>query len=365
MVAIAVSADVDRDSCRIERRTLETAVEAHQAIEGRPPRSVADLLDADLLRQAPTRYDLIDGRVVPTEGSGCRPVEAPSFALDTGPEPAIADSSSAPAEGTEAAGTASATTASTTTPLSRPECAAVAVALDRLAEVGADGTGQVATELAEVADLLQVVTRDAGSDLRADIEMVAALVDSYALNVRRLEATEPHADTETAQVIGNLVDVTPGMVRASTAREWLTTTAPTLVTVCELSPAGLRDQRAIEAFVEALGDFLETEIAQGAEFADLRELGELMLGDRGSTASSAFSNEFLRCRKDLTAHGPGDNPACDALYEACDARDLLACNDLYYVSPVGSLYESFAATCGERIQFPADGFGGYCEELDR
>jgi len=46
----------------------------------------------------------------------------------------------------------------------------------------------------------------------------------------------------------------------------------------------------------------------------------------------------------------GSDPTLDALWDACDAGDFQACDDLYDSSPFGSDYESFGATCGNRIQ---------------
>ncbi|MCH1450202.1 MAG: hypothetical protein L7U66_00220 [Acidimicrobiales bacterium] len=44
----------------------------------------------------------------------------------------------------------------------------------------------------------------------------------------------------------------------------------------------------------------------------------------------------------------GDDPDLDALWDDCDAGDDVACDDLYLRSPIGSDYESFGSTCGER-----------------
>lgn len=44
----------------------------------------------------------------------------------------------------------------------------------------------------------------------------------------------------------------------------------------------------------------------------------------------------------------GDDPDLDALWDDCDAGDDFACDDLYVRSPIGSDYESFGSTCGER-----------------
>jgi hypothetical protein len=45
----------------------------------------------------------------------------------------------------------------------------------------------------------------------------------------------------------------------------------------------------------------------------------------------------------------GDDPTLDALWDACDEGDGQACDDLYWGSPVGSEYEAFGNTCGERF----------------
>ncbi|GIG26138.1 DUF4190 domain-containing protein [Cellulomonas denverensis] len=44
----------------------------------------------------------------------------------------------------------------------------------------------------------------------------------------------------------------------------------------------------------------------------------------------------------------GDDPELDALWDACEAGDGQACDDLYWESPLGSDYEDFASTCGNR-----------------
>lgn len=46
----------------------------------------------------------------------------------------------------------------------------------------------------------------------------------------------------------------------------------------------------------------------------------------------------------------GDDPALDALWESCDAGDGESCDRLWEAAPVGSEYERFGVTCGERDQ---------------
>ena len=47
-------------------------------------------------------------------------------------------------------------------------------------------------------------------------------------------------------------------------------------------------------------------------------------------------------------NGYGDDPELDALWDACEAGDGGACDDLYWESPYGSEYEEFGETCGNR-----------------
>jgi hypothetical protein len=44
----------------------------------------------------------------------------------------------------------------------------------------------------------------------------------------------------------------------------------------------------------------------------------------------------------------GDNAALDRLWNQCDSGDMQACDDLYDQSDVGSDYENFGDTCGDR-----------------
>ena len=52
----------------------------------------------------------------------------------------------------------------------------------------------------------------------------------------------------------------------------------------------------------------------------------------------------------------GDDASLDALWDACEAEDWAACDDLYFEAPIGSEYETFGETCGNR----ADASDGSC-----
>jgi len=58
----------------------------------------------------------------------------------------------------------------------------------------------------------------------------------------------------------------------------------------------------------------------------------------------------------------GDNPDLDALWDACEAGDGVACDDLYAQADFGSGYETFGYTCGERLEEDADRPAS-CEEV--
>ncbi len=46
----------------------------------------------------------------------------------------------------------------------------------------------------------------------------------------------------------------------------------------------------------------------------------------------------------------GDDPVFDRLWERCEAGDGVACDQLWEEAPVGSEYERFGVTCGDRDQ---------------
>ena len=54
----------------------------------------------------------------------------------------------------------------------------------------------------------------------------------------------------------------------------------------------------------------------------------------------------------------GDDPELDALWDECAAGGDASCDDLYWSSPLGSEYESFGESCGERA---TNFIGGRCD----
>ncbi len=53
---------------------------------------------------------------------------------------------------------------------------------------------------------------------------------------------------------------------------------------------------------------------------------------------------------DLTPQIYGDDPVLDQLWDSCEAGVGAACDSLWRLAPIGSSYERFGVTCGERFE---------------
>lgn len=74
------------------------------------------------------------------------------------------------------------------------------------------------------------------------------------------------------------------------------------------------------------------------------------------TASVMASVEISEAFEDVMETSQstyGDDPYLDGLWDACDQGDMVACDDLFNESPLGSDYESFGESCGE-LGLPED-----------
>lgn len=63
----------------------------------------------------------------------------------------------------------------------------------------------------------------------------------------------------------------------------------------------------------------------------------------------------------VAAFGYGDDPELDLLWDGCVSGDMLDCDDLFFQAPVGSEYESFGESCGDRVE--AVDSRGLCADL--
>ena len=71
-------------------------------------------------------------------------------------------------------------------------------------------------------------------------------------------------------------------------------------------------------------------------------------------AKDVVENNLDDITNNLTGGNHGDNATLDALWDACAAEDWASCDQLYLDSPIGSEYESFGDTCGNRTDGSAD-----------
>ncbi len=86
------------------------------------------------------------------------------------------------------------------------------------------------------------------------------------------------------------------------------------------------------------------------EFGELGTFEDLVEGATGGDDAQPIGGD-TGTGIDPTAGEPfafGDDPELDVLYTACADGDFVACDDLYFASPIGSEYEAFALTCGDR-----------------
>jgi hypothetical protein len=111
-----------------------------------------------------------------------------------------------------------------------------------------------------------------------------------------------------------------------------------------------------DPFLDAFWDLCETgddgscdSLAGSAPFDSDYETFGYTCGDR--RPADALPCEF-QSSGDPFAYG--DDPAFDALWDACSVGDGSACSDLYFESPFGSVYERFGSACGDLVRAGRD-----------
>lgn len=88
---------------------------------------------------------------------------------------------------------------------------------------------------------------------------------------------------------------------------------------------------------------------------DLAALG----GSPDETTTTEATSETTDTTEDGSDGGTyGSDPELDALYDDCADGDFAACDELYTTSPIGSEYEEFGDSCGDRNE-PQ----GFCVDL--
>lgn len=219
------------------------------------------------------------------------------------------------------------------------DCGDFAEDLEALEDAGAsaDDPAAAIAALQDSADAFQDAVDSAPEEIRDDVQVLADAFSSIAddledLDLEALENTDDPEDLAAAfAALGPLFEA-------------------------------FADQDVIEASLN-IAQFCGFE---GAE--DLGDLGDVTVPDfeglLGGEGESGNPEAYSDCFNDFEADGPGDNDGCDTLYDLCDEGDLLACNDLYFSANVGSEYEHFGATCGDRIATSDQGANGFCENAD-
>lgn len=89
-----------------------------------------------------------------------------------------------------------------------------------------------------------------------------------------------------------------------------------------------------------------TGLADGLRNGDLQS--ELV---RACERAEEMLNAPEEVPDDIPFAGPvayGDDPVLDELWDRCEAGEGVACDELWEQAPIGSEYERFGVTCGER-----------------
>jgi hypothetical protein len=227
------------------------------------------------------------------------------------------------------------------------------------------GAAEQLDAMAAAVDVTRPHLADAGPTTRSLLEQLVAYVDeSRAAGVAARSTAQNTGDPATQLLTDQLILQVHGMLLNPLVMRSSFEGTDECPELSEIGTAA--DAIAVDplADIRATRDQL---VARGhGDIADTYLPEEwYAAADRDMTvALSGMQAEYDRCAVDPGAAAYGDNPGCDALYDACDVRNLLACNDLFWVALPESAYEHFAATCGERVPIGDPAWAGYCEQLD-
>jgi hypothetical protein len=244
-------------------------------------------------------------------------------------------------------------------------CATLEQALIQLSNLTETGARGLAAEMTQVTDDLDGLASSAPAAMQSDLQQLTSQLDGLATAIGELDSASVSSDEQRA-TNDALVAAVPFYLRTVASREGLAGPYPSLVVACELRSNGLDAANDMIVFSDALNAFLASDNADAPEFETLAQLADVTDHTRrGRTAMSTFVSAFNDCRGEPDAETYGDNPGCDRLHDACETGDLLACNDVYYSSPLRSGYETFGYFCGDRLTVgqQSNAFGGYCELL--
>lgn len=217
----------------------------------------------------------------------------------------------------------------------------------------------IGTLVVGVLGLLLVLANQDRSDLDATISAKDDEIDRLTGELTAVSGREDvllaqNGDLE-AQLATALEDVADADVRLEEAQQVRDSVVDFFAASMLLG--GVMEETEAQCVADALvADLGVSELLTGA--LDAAGLG---LGTPSGSETLAFGLAVFSaaedCGVDLNEVGPtglqpgfgyGDNPILDSYYDDCAAGSLSACDDLYQQSAVGSDYETFGRTCGDR-----------------
>ncbi len=216
----------------------------------------------------------------------------------------------------------------------------VEIVLDDL-DLGTQSAGDGATRVTLDAFRLLVTMPDEG-ELAIDFDGECARVSidgDDAVDVFGSDGEEVCIGGTGAGVLGSLTGATAGIVTVEDDGAHYVSPTRTafdgvLGFIAGLEPEDLEDPEEILELV--FGPFLEGAGGDGI-------VAEPDLPDDLDDPPDAAPGDAA------PPDGLGDDPEFEALADDCFGGDFDACDDLYFVSPIGSDYERYAQTCGGRL----------------
>ena len=198
---------------------------------------------------------------------------------------------------------------------------------------------------------------DAANDRATDREKaIADLEDELETTNETLEASE----TEQARAVRLLSDTETALAEAQIELELA---EEQIVVMTDLERAAFDFIRFFSTvgLGGAEGDCITIAMIDDLGSAALLDIITLVVQDPSASGNLALSAALLtaadECGLSLEDVGPdlgtgfdyGDNPVLDALWDECAVGDGLACDLLFSESAIGSEYERFGLTCGDRF----------------
>lgn len=192
-------------------------------------------------------------------------------------------------------------------------------------EISLEESEQVVANLEDQLSLAQ----DQESELKGEISTLESDLDESGADLAAAEQQLTQAD-ELTQTVIDFLGASISMGFPGVERSDGTCLAVALIE--EKGAAG-----ALDIFVEAVDDPENASLILGLGAAII-----IAADSCGIPAENLIG-------AGTTADRYGDDPELDSLWDACDGGSGVACDNLFFISPSGSEYEEFGATCGDRF----------------